>query len=69
MTPPRENLPLRIHGGGQDPHRIAGPVKKKKYSTTTTTTNNNNNNDDDDDNNNNNNNNNKQPFCGRKQQA
>jgi hypothetical protein len=29
MAPPRKNLLLRNHGGGQAPHRIAAPVKKK----------------------------------------
>jgi hypothetical protein len=26
--PPRKNLLLRNHGGGQDPHRVVAPVKK-----------------------------------------
>jgi hypothetical protein len=30
MTPPLKNLLLQNHGGGQDPHRVAVPVKKKK---------------------------------------
>jgi hypothetical protein len=29
-TPPRNNLLLRNHEGGQDPHRVVPPVKKKK---------------------------------------
>jgi hypothetical protein len=28
--PPRKNLPLRNHRGGQDQNRVAAPVMKKK---------------------------------------